>query len=103
MGRSVKGLAVLGSTGSVGTQTLDVVRSFPDHFRIVALAARRSLGLLAEQVEEFRPRLVSCEGSETEKAALLSDGRVACAVEDMVRDESTHAEETERILRDWPL
>ena len=87
MGRSVKGLAVLGSTGSVGTQTLDVVRSFPDHFRIVALAARRSLGLLAEQVEEFCPRLVSCEGSETEKAALLSDGRVECAVEDMVRDE----------------
>ena len=53
----------------------------------MALAARRSLGPLAAQVAEFRPRLVSCEGSEEEKAALLLDGSVECAVEDMVRDE----------------
>jgi 1-deoxy-D-xylulose-5-phosphate reductoisomerase len=86
MGRSVKGLAVLGSTGSVGTQTLDVVRSFPDDFRVVALAARRSLDLLTEQVEEFRPSLVSCQGSHEEKAVLLSNGCVECAIEDMVRD-----------------
>ena len=87
MGHSVKGLAVLGSTGSIGTQTLDVVRSFPGRFRVVALAARRSLGLLAEQVEEFRPRLVSCEGSDAEKAGILSSGCVASAVEDMVSDD----------------
>ena len=82
----MKGLAVLGSTGSVGTQTLDVVRSFPDDFRVVALAARRSHKLLEAQVREFRPRFVSCEGTVKEKAAILSNGCDERGMEDMVRD-----------------
>jgi 1-deoxy-D-xylulose-5-phosphate reductoisomerase len=88
MGRSVKGLAVLGSTGSVGTQTLDVVRLFPDDFHVVALAARRSVDLLVDQVSEFRPSLVSCEGPREKKAALFSNGCVESSVEDMVRDDN---------------
>ncbi len=48
-----RSLAILGSTGSVGRQTLDVVRAFPDHFRVVALAARDNALALAEQVSEF--------------------------------------------------
>ncbi|OGO29892.1 MAG: 1-deoxy-D-xylulose-5-phosphate reductoisomerase [Chloroflexi bacterium RBG_16_56_11] len=59
----VKRLAVLGSTGSIGRQTLDVVRALPEHFRIVGLAAGKNLGLLARQVEEFRPDFVSYESS----------------------------------------
>lgn len=55
-----KRIALLGSTGSIGQQTLDVVRRFPDHFRIVALAARSNVSLLAQQVHEFRPALVTC-------------------------------------------
>jgi 1-deoxy-D-xylulose-5-phosphate reductoisomerase len=55
-----KRIALLGSTGSVGRQTLDVVRSFPDHFRIVAIAARSNVALLAEQVKQFKPELVAC-------------------------------------------
>jgi 1-deoxy-D-xylulose-5-phosphate reductoisomerase len=55
----VKRLAVLGSTGSIGTSTLDVVEHFPDRFAVVALAAGRNLELLAEQVERHRPRLVA--------------------------------------------
>src|SRR5258708_708049 len=55
-----KRIALLGSTGSIGRQTLDVVRCFPDHFRIVALAARSNVSLLAEQVREFQPSLVAC-------------------------------------------
>jgi 1-deoxy-D-xylulose-5-phosphate reductoisomerase len=55
-----KRIALLGSTGSVGQQTLDVVRRFPDHFRIVALAARSNVSLLAQQVREFQPSLVTC-------------------------------------------
>jgi 1-deoxy-D-xylulose-5-phosphate reductoisomerase len=55
----VKRLAVLGSTGSIGTQTLDVVRRFPDRFRVTALAAGRNLDLLAQQVKEFRPERVT--------------------------------------------
>ena len=87
MGRSIKGLAVLGSTGSIGTQTLDVVRSFPGDFRVVALAARRNLDLLETQVREFHPKLVSCEGTAEEKAALFSNGCVDCGMEEMVLDD----------------
>src|SRR5689334_17987051 len=55
-----KRIALLGSTGSIGRQTLDVVRTFPDHFQVVALAARSNIDLLAQQVQEFRPSLVAC-------------------------------------------
>jgi len=82
----MKGLAVLGSTGSIGTQTLDVVRSFPNDFRVVALAARRNIGLLEAQVKEFHPKLVSCDGTDREKAALLSNGCMDSSMEDMARD-----------------
>jgi 1-deoxy-D-xylulose-5-phosphate reductoisomerase len=53
-------IALLGSTGSIGQQTLDVVRSFPEQFRIVALAARSNITLLAQQAQEFSPALVAC-------------------------------------------
>jgi 1-deoxy-D-xylulose-5-phosphate reductoisomerase len=55
----MKSIAVLGSTGSVGVTTLDVIARFPDRFRVCALAAGRNLGLLREQVLRFRPALVS--------------------------------------------
>jgi 1-deoxy-D-xylulose-5-phosphate reductoisomerase len=58
-------LAVLGSTGSVGRQTLDVVRSLPGRFNVIALAAGGNVTLLEEQVREFRPRFV-CAGREAE-------------------------------------
>ena len=83
---SVKRLALLGSTGSIGTQTLDVVRAFPDRLQVVGLAARRNLQLLGAQVKEFRPKMVCCEGAAEEKAPLLSDGCAECAMEDMARD-----------------
>jgi 1-deoxy-D-xylulose-5-phosphate reductoisomerase len=59
-----KRLAVLGSTGSIGRQTLDIVRALPGHFRIVALAAGKNLDLLASQVKEFRPHFVSYDNGE---------------------------------------
>ena len=83
MGTAVKGLAILGSTGSIGTQTLDVVRTFPDAFRIVGLGARKSLDLLESQIEEFRPKVVSCEGTTEAKAALTSNGCEDCSLEEM--------------------
>jgi 1-deoxy-D-xylulose-5-phosphate reductoisomerase len=55
-----KRIALLGSTGSIGRQTLDVVRAFPEQFQVVALAARSNVSLLAQQVEEFQPDLVTC-------------------------------------------
>jgi 1-deoxy-D-xylulose-5-phosphate reductoisomerase len=57
----MKSLAILGSTGSVGVTTLDVVGRFPDRFHVAALAAGRNIELLAEQVRRFQPELVSVE------------------------------------------
>ena len=54
-----KMVAILGSTGSIGVRTLDVIRSFPGRFRVKALAAGRNVERLAAQVKEFRPRLTA--------------------------------------------
>lgn len=57
----MKRLAVLGSTGSIGQQTLEVVSAFPGRFEVVALACGENVSLLKEQVAEFKPRLVCTE------------------------------------------
>ena len=57
-------LAVLGSTGSIGTNTLDVVRRNPDRFQIFALAAGRNVKLLAEQIQEFKPAVAVVQEAE---------------------------------------
>ena len=69
MGNSVKRLAVLGSTGSIGQQTLDVVRALPGRFHIIGLAAGKNIALLAEQINEFKPDFVcySPDNPEDEK------------------------------------
>lgn len=67
----MKTLAVLGSTGSVGEQTLDVAASFPDRFRVAALAAGRRVEKLAEQIVRFDPDVVSvgdADGAERLRA-----------------------------------
>ena len=56
----MKKIAILGSTGSIGRQTLDVVRVFPDEFEVVGLAAGSNSKLLAQQVSEFRPKHICC-------------------------------------------
>ncbi|XP_019154401.1 PREDICTED: 1-deoxy-D-xylulose 5-phosphate reductoisomerase, chloroplastic [Ipomoea nil] len=56
-----KPISILGSTGSIGTQTLDIVAENPDKFRVVALAAGSNVALLADQVKTFRPKLVSVQ------------------------------------------
>jgi len=55
----ITNVAVLGSTGSIGTQTLDIVRSAPDLYGVSAIGANSSIGLLAEQAQEFRPAVVA--------------------------------------------
>lgn len=61
----MKGLCILGSTGSVGRNALRVVKNHPGRFRVVSLAAGKNLDLLAEQVAEFNPQLVSVGASES--------------------------------------
>ncbi len=55
----MKKIAILGSTGSIGTQTLDVVRAHPEQFAVEGIAAGSNIDLVTEQALEFRPRLVS--------------------------------------------
>jgi 1-deoxy-D-xylulose-5-phosphate reductoisomerase len=83
----VKKLAVLGSTGSVGKQTLDVVRAWPQRFRIVGLAAGRNLDLIAEQIKEFKPQLVGYATADNhDKLGKIVDIKYdLLSVEDMAR------------------
>ncbi|WP_321531953.1 1-deoxy-D-xylulose-5-phosphate reductoisomerase [uncultured Desulfuromonas sp.] len=55
----MKSISVLGSTGSIGVSTLDVVAEFPEKFRVVALSAGRQIELLADQIRRFKPEVVS--------------------------------------------
>jgi 1-deoxy-D-xylulose-5-phosphate reductoisomerase len=65
----LKRLAILGSTGSIGTATLDVTARFPEKFSVVALAAGHNVELLAEQIRAWRPSLAAV-AEETDAAAL---------------------------------
>lgn len=54
-----KGIAILGSTGSIGKQTLEVISIFPSAFQVVAIAAKDEVDLIVEQVKKFQPKIVS--------------------------------------------
>ncbi len=67
----MKEIALLGATGSIGTQTLDVVRAHPELFRVHAMTAGRNLKLFASQLEEFQPSFAVVA---SERAALDMQG-----------------------------
>ena len=67
----MKALSVLGSTGSIGTQTLELVEEFPDRFRVVALTAGNNLDLLIEQIHSHAPEAVAL--AEAERLPELRD------------------------------
>lgn len=89
----MKNIVLLGSTGSIGTQTLDVVRHYKDDFRVTALAAASNIERLEEQIREFKPKLAVVYREDKakelrEKISDLSvevlagmDGLLAAAVE----------------------
>jgi 1-deoxy-D-xylulose-5-phosphate reductoisomerase len=83
LSRDTVKLVVLGSTGSVGVNTLDVAARFPDRFEVLALAAGWNVDLLIKQAEQFRPRKLAVF-SETEADALRkkigsgSDVEIVC-------------------------
>ena len=52
----MKNLVILGSTGSIGRQTLDIVRAFPQEFKVIGLAAGHNTKLLSKQIQEFKPK-----------------------------------------------
>jgi 1-deoxy-D-xylulose-5-phosphate reductoisomerase len=74
---SMKRIAILGSTGSIGRSALSVVESFPDRFQVVTLAAGRNLELAFEQAQRWRPRVISVSAeshSQNLKSRLKSAG-----------------------------
>ncbi len=67
----MKIISVLGSTGSIGTNTLKVTSNFPEAFRVAGLSGGNNVSLLARQIEEIRPEIASC-GNERASAELQS-------------------------------
>ncbi len=91
----MKNLSLLGSTGSIGVNVLNIVRQFPDRFQISGLAAGRNIRLLGDQVLEFKPQLISVQDEEhahklsallpseyRDKIVYGTDGNVAVAAAD---------------------
>ena len=70
----MKNLAVLGSTGSVGTSTLDVVRQNRDLFNVEVLLANSNFDLMMKQYEEFSPKYIYLHDSEARKSFLSQAG-----------------------------
>lgn len=80
----IKRIAILGSTGSIGTQTLDVIARHPERFRVAALAAGTRVAELLEQARRFSPAVVSCARAEDARrlrAELGSQTRVVHGAE----------------------
>ena len=55
----MKAISLLGSTGSIGTQTLEIAEEFPEHFRVVALTAGTNVSLVVEQIKRHHPEVVA--------------------------------------------
>ena len=89
----MKRLAILGSTGSIGVSTLEIVAEHPSRFKVVALTAGRNLALLEEQIARFRPEIVAVPdkgnaqrlqeriGASGPRVLCGTEGLIACAVE----------------------
>jgi len=87
----LKGISIIGATGSIGTNTLQVVERFPDRFRVVGLAAGDRVDLLCQQIERFRPASVSTrdEASAREIRSRYPEIHVGSGIQGMV-DVATH-------------
>ncbi len=89
METSIKRIAILGSTGSIGTQTLDIIEAFPDKFKATLLTANRNWELLARQALKFKPKQVVIADARHEqplKDALSgTDIQVLCGSESIAR------------------
>jgi 1-deoxy-D-xylulose-5-phosphate reductoisomerase len=90
----MKTLSILGSTGSIGCSSLDVVSAFPDRFRVAALAAGRGIERLAEQVARFRPELVAIDSpDDVSRLQRLLPAGLSCRIvsgPEGLREAATH-------------
>jgi 1-deoxy-D-xylulose-5-phosphate reductoisomerase len=76
MGSPVKKIAILGSTGSIGQQTLDIIRNFPQHFEIIGLTAGHNVALLRRQIDEFKPNFY-CHDAKDTKPDIAGSERIS--------------------------
>ena len=74
-------IAILGSTGSIGVNTLDVIRAHPDRFKVAALTAGKQVDRLAEQCIEFKPSI-----------AVLADADGAARLEKLLHDQKINTQ-----------
>ena len=83
----MKRLTLLGSTGSIGLNTLDVVREFPEKFRVEALSCRSSIKQLVEQIKEFQPKTVCVNKNEqaAELRELFPDKEIVCGTKGLIQ------------------
>ena len=83
----MKKLTILGSTGSIGLNTLDVVREFPEKFRVEALSCRSSIKQLVEQIKEFQPKTVCVNKNEqaAELRELFPDKEIVCGTKGLIQ------------------
>ncbi len=87
-------VAILGSTGSIGRQSLDVIRQLPGRYEVVALAAGRNTELLARQVAEVRPKYVFAEAASSDLDAAIESVHAQV----MPTDEMAIAEDVDIVL-----
>ena len=60
-------VAVMGSSGSIGTQTLEIIKDHPNEFEVIALGAAKSVELLVEQAKKYEPQIVAISEPSLEK------------------------------------
>src|SRR3989338_147164 len=78
----MKYLSILGNTGSIGTQTLDIVRQFPNEFKVVGLTANKNFDLLLKQIKEFKPKAVAImDRSKVDDLLNFSSSQVYSGIE----------------------
>ncbi|OQY43165.1 MAG: 1-deoxy-D-xylulose-5-phosphate reductoisomerase [Anaerolineaceae bacterium 4572_78] len=79
-----KKLAILGSTGSIGTQTLDIVANNPDKFMVHSLATHKNVSLLKQQVQKFKPAMVGISDTNVDFTNLVGQTKVVQGMESLV-------------------
>lgn len=83
----MQNISILGSTGSIGTQTLDIVRTFPDKFKIIGLTSNTQIDLLQKQIEEFKPQAVAVMNLEKaeELKRINPDCEIYAGIEGLIK------------------
>jgi len=69
----MKNIVILGSTGHIGKQALEIVRAYPKEFKVIGLSANTNKDLLVKQTKEFKPKLMSLGGKDMEKMVILPE------------------------------